>query len=52
MTSFALVARPFLFEFGGVHGNATISASLSRLGMAGLYKEKMKIGKQKGGKQM
>jgi hypothetical protein len=34
----ALVARPFLFEFGGSHGSGLNSAIFSRLGMAGLYR--------------
>jgi hypothetical protein len=33
----ALIARPFLFEFGGGHGSAANSAGFSRIGMGGLY---------------
>jgi hypothetical protein len=29
----ALIARPFLFEFGGGHGSVANSASFSRIGM-------------------
>jgi hypothetical protein len=36
---FALIARPFLFEFGGGHGSVANSASFSRLGMGGFYRK-------------
>jgi len=33
----ALIARPFLFEFGGGHGSVANSAGFSRIGMGSFY---------------
>jgi hypothetical protein len=35
----ALIARPFLFEFGGGHGSVANSASFSRPDMGGFYRK-------------